>query len=61
METEIARRNAQGYDRATALLVDLEAIAEEQGTKADYACRMASIRTEHESKKRFIERIEGLG
>ena len=61
VETEIARRNAQGYDRATALLVDLEAIAAEQGTKADYARRMALIRTEHEAKKRFIERIEGLG
>ncbi len=58
---EIARRNAQGYDRATALLVDLAAIAAEQGTKADYARRMASIRAEHEAKKRFIERIAGLG
>jgi hypothetical protein len=61
VEAEIARRNAQGYDRATALLVDLAAIAAEQGTKADYARRMASVRVEHEAKKRFIERIEGLG
>ncbi len=61
VEAEIARRNAQGYDRAAALLVDLAAIAAEQGTKAEYARRMALIRVEHEAKKRFIERIEGLG
>lgn len=60
VETEIERRNASGYDRATALLVDLEVLAGEQGTRAEFARRMASVRERHAGKRRFIERVEGL-
>ncbi len=61
VEAQIELRNAGGYDRATALLVDLEALAKEEGTAAAFARRMAAIRERHGNKKRFIERIEGLG
>jgi len=61
VEAHIELRNAGGYDRATALLVDLEALAKEEGTEAAFARRMAGIRERHGNKKRFIERIEGLG
>ncbi len=61
VEAQIELRNASGYDRATALLVDLEALAKEEGTETAFARRVAAIRERHGSKKRFIERIEGLG
>ena len=61
VETEIARRNAQGYDRAAALLSDLEAIAIEEDTEADFAHRLAVIRDRHARKQRFLDRLTGLG
>lgn len=61
VETEIARRNAAGYDRAAALLVDLEALAAEDGTETDFARRLAAIRDRHQRKERFLERLKGLG
>jgi hypothetical protein len=56
-EAEIERRNAPGYDKAVALLVDLRAIAEAQGTVAEFGRRLHEIRERHARKERFIERL----
>ncbi|MBI2740013.1 MAG: hypothetical protein HYX38_26150 [Rhodospirillales bacterium] len=60
IEAEIERRNASGYDTAMDLLVDLEAIATEHGTGADFAQRVEGIRERHVRKGKFIERLKGL-
>jgi hypothetical protein len=60
VETEIERRNASAYDRATDLLFDLHSIAEEHGKTVDFSRRLADIRKRHEAKKAFLTRIEGL-
>ena len=57
IETEIERRNASGYDKAAALLLDLRMIAEEAGTIAEFARRLRTIRERHARKERFIERL----
>lgn len=61
VEAEIARRNAQGYDVAAALLTDLRALAEERGDLPDFAARLRTIREQHARKGRFIARLAGLG
>ena len=61
IETEIARRNASGYDRAAALLSDLQEIAIEGGTFADFMHHLDAIRDRHARKERFLERLKGLG
>jgi hypothetical protein len=61
IEVEIARRNAAGYDKAASLLVDLRAIAEENGATEDFASRLQAIRKRHARKERFIERLAKLG
>ncbi len=57
VETEIEYRNASGYDRAVALLVDLRALAQQSGTLVAYAKRVESIRKRHERKRKFIDRL----
>ena len=61
VEEGIERRNPPGYDQATSLLLDLQALAVEDGSESDFARRIASIRTRHEKKGRFIERLTKLG
>lgn len=61
IETEIERRNASGYGRATDLLFDLQALAVEEGSQADFRHRLVSIRARHEKKGKFIERLSKLG
>lgn len=58
VETEIEKRNAGGYDRALALLVDLRALAEEDGTLAAFLDRVRSLRDRHSRKLRFMERLQ---
>jgi hypothetical protein len=60
VEVEIARRNPSGYDRATSLLSDLQALAAEEGSETDFDRRLESIRERHGSKARFIERLTKL-
>jgi hypothetical protein len=60
VETEIERRHPAGYDAAFGLLADLQAIASEDGTLADFASRLAAIRERHARKGKFIERLQGL-
>ena len=61
IETEIERRNAAGYDKAAGLLLDLQAIAEEEGEAKSFARRLQTIRERHAHKKRFIERVMQIG
>jgi hypothetical protein len=60
VETEIARRNAPGYDRAAELLSDLQAIADESDKIEDFAQRLAAIRVRHSQKQRFIDRLKNM-
>ena len=60
IEDEIGRRNAPAYDRAAGLLFDLQAISAEQGTLADFARRVETLREKHARKEKFIERLKGL-
>lgn len=61
IEQEIERRNPAGYDSAMALLFDLQALAVEEGNEDDFQRRLGSIRTRHEKKGKFIERLGKLG
>jgi hypothetical protein len=61
VEVEIARRNPAGYDRAVNLLLDLKALAAEDGNGSDFDRRLAAIRRQHETKRKFIERLVVLG
>jgi hypothetical protein len=57
VETEIERRNPNGYDKAASLLLDLQALADERGTMPDFAARLRAIRERHARKERFLERL----
>jgi len=61
VDAEIARRNPKGYDAALALLLDLQALAREDGTVADFDRRIAVLRADHASKSRFLERLDAAG
>lgn len=61
IETEIERRNATGYDRATSLLLDLSTIAKEKGAPEDFSHSLQEIRNRHARKERLIERLAKLG
>jgi hypothetical protein len=60
VEAEIERRNAAAYDKAAALLLDLQAVAKERGTIEDFLGRLHAIREKHVRKERFIERLAAL-
>ncbi len=60
VEQQIEQRNATGYDRASTLLADLAAIADQQGDSDGFARRLADIRGRHARKGRFIERLDAL-
>lgn len=61
IEDGIERRNPAGYDQAMALLSDLQALAEEEGSQDDFSSRVRAIRARHEKKSKFIERLNKLG
>ncbi|MEI9408475.1 hypothetical protein [Mesorhizobium salmacidum] len=60
VEGEIGRRNPAGYDKAAALLSDLQALAEKQDRGEEFHLRLQSIRDRHAGKGRFIERLATL-
>jgi hypothetical protein len=60
IETEVERRNPPGYEAAVSLLLDLKALATDQGTLADFARRLEAIHERHARKGKFIERLKGL-
>lgn len=61
IEDGIERRNPAGYDQAMALLSDLQALAEEEGSQDDFGSRVRAIRARHGKKSKFIERLNKLG
>ena len=61
VEAEIERRNATAYDKATALLEDLHALARQRGGMEDFLRRLRAIRVRHARKERFIDRLAALG
>ena len=61
IESKIERRNRSGYDRAATLLHDLQALAIEEGSQADFYRRLAAIQLRHEKKGKLIERLRSLG
>jgi hypothetical protein len=61
IESEIERRSPPAYDRAAGLLSDLQVLAVEEGSEDEFKRRLDSIRTRHEKKGRFIERLTRLG
>lgn len=61
IEDGIERRNPAGYDQAMALLPDLQALAEEEGSQDDFSSRVRAIQARHEKKSKFIERLNKLG
>ena len=60
IEDEVGRRSAPGYDRAASPIFDLRAIADEDGTMADFAGRLNALCKRHERKQRFLERLRGI-
>ena len=57
IETEVARRNASGYDRATSLIADLRTLAQEDDAMASFGNRLNALRKRHERKQSFVERL----
>jgi hypothetical protein len=60
VESEIERRDPKGYDKAVGLLGDLQALANESGTIADFEKRLRAIEERHSSKRRFVERLAAI-
>ncbi len=60
VDDEIERRNAAGYDRATALLLDLRDLAASQGKTDAFEKRLDAVRQKHARKGQFIERLRAL-
>lgn len=61
VEAAVATRNAPGYDKAAALLADLQAVARDGGDMAAFERRLEDIRERHARKARFLERLVSLG
>ena len=65
VEREIGYTNPSSYDRAVGLLVDLRALARENGSEVAFAKQVESIRERHARKRAFIQRLDaqriGLG
>ncbi|WP_299441517.1 hypothetical protein [uncultured Rhodospira sp.] len=61
IEGDIEQRNASGYDRAAQTLADLKTLADEQGTAADFARRLADLHERHARKRTFLDRLRDLG
>lgn len=61
VEEQIARRTAADYDRAAALLADLREITATAGEQEQFAQRLTDLRTRHDRKGTFIERLNKSG
>lgn len=57
IEAEIHRRNSAGYNAAVELLLDLQDIAESDGTIEDFSRRLNGVRQLHAAKAAFIKRL----
>jgi hypothetical protein len=61
IEALIELRNAGGYDKATALLVDLAALATGGGQRTAFDCRVAGLARRHERKGQLVRRLLAAG
>ena len=61
IDAEIEKRSAGGYDRALELLLDLQALAQEDGALAAFSEQVHALRERHYRKRRFVERLHRLG
>ena len=57
VEMAVSKRNPDGYEQATSLLLDLQALAGEDGETETFRNRLRSLRERHARKPRFIERL----
>lgn len=60
VEAAISKRNADGYERAITLLLDLQTLAGEDGEAETFTNRVRSLRERHARKPRFVERLTQL-
>lgn len=60
VEAAISKRNADGYEQAVNLLLDLQTLAGEDGETETFANRVRSLREQHARKPRLIERLVQL-
>lgn len=60
VDNEIERRNAAGYDRATAILADLGELAASKGSIEEFERRVDALRQKHARKGQFIDRLRSL-
>ena len=60
VDEAISNRNADGYERAVNLLLDLQALAGEDGQTETFRNRVRSLRERHARKPRLIERLAHL-
>ena len=61
VEAQITLLNGPGYDKAAALLADLQTNAQESGQGAAFKRRLKDICERHARKGRFLERLASLG
>lgn len=61
VEELISLRNQPGYQRAVTLLIDLCEVARLQGSEKAFARRLSDIRSRHDRKGRFMERLDEAG
>ena len=61
VEQLIATRQSKSYDLAVEHLIDLRDLAARQGTKSDFAYRMAAFRQVHARKPGVISRLNEKG
>jgi hypothetical protein len=57
VEKAISKRNPDGYEQAISLLLDLQALAGEDGETETFTSHVRSLRERHARKPRFIERL----
>ncbi len=57
VEKAVSKRNPDGCEQATSLLLDLQALAGEDGETETFRNRLRSLRERHARKPRFIERL----
>ena len=57
----IEQRNAGAYDKATALMTDLAAVADATGRRADFDRRVSKLAKQHERKGQLVHRLVAAG
>ena len=60
VDEAISKRNADGYEQAVNLLLDLQTLAGEDGETETFVNRVRSLREQHARKPRLLERLAQL-